>query len=139
MSASDASVFTFGTFCVLAVVTMVATFWKKSNPEDGDNASKMKAGADRLRATLSQFKMSKFQKIKKWLSLLHEFIQVRKSAYLATHAKLPRCLFLRHLSEILFLLPLFYFDYSVCIIWLHRIVLVGGGQSCSGSDARRSV
>ena len=77
MSASDASVAIFGSFCVLAVLTMVATFWRKSSPEAEDQESQAKVGADRLRATLSQFKMSAFQKKKKWLSLLYEFIQVR--------------------------------------------------------------
>ena len=75
--ASDASVATFGASCVLALLTMVATFWKKSDPEAEDEESRVKVGANRLRATLSQFKMSAFQKKKKWLSLLYEFIQVR--------------------------------------------------------------
>ena len=77
MLASDASVATFGASCVLALLTMVATFWKKSDPEAEDEESQVKVGADRLRATLSQFKMSAFQKKKKWLSLLYEFFQVR--------------------------------------------------------------
>ena len=77
MSASDASVAVFGSFCVLALFTIVATFWKKSDPETDDEESRVKVGADRIRATLSQFKMTDLQKKKKWLSLLYEFIQVR--------------------------------------------------------------
>jgi hypothetical protein len=84
MSASDASVAVFGSFCVLALLTMVATFWSKSRPEAEDQESQAKVGADRLRATLSQFRMSDFQKSKKWLSLLYEFIQVRMHRPAAT-------------------------------------------------------
>ena len=83
MESSDASVLTYGVFCVMLPFALVATFWRMS----ADNSEDEQRATDRVRATLSQFtpKMvcgydtGPARRSFKWAALGYEFVQVRAS------------------------------------------------------------